>query len=68
MKVKSYYTLLERWDNVWHIQYGSYSRADCVDEVQAYRDAGSKKKNLTIIKTLDNQETINDYVRSLNNA
>lgn len=66
MSTKSYYTVLERWDNVWHIQYGSYSRQDCKDEVQAFRDAGSKKKNLMIITTASNQEAINAYVEALN--
>ena len=66
MSTKSYYTLVERWDNVWHPQFGSFDRADCVSEVQAYRDAGSKAKNLKIIKTSPLQACINEAVTMLN--
>jgi hypothetical protein len=66
MSVKPYYTVLERWDNVWHPQFGSFDRADCVDEVQCFRDAGTKKKDLMIIQTQPSQEIINEAVTVLN--
>ena len=66
MSKKPYYTLVERQDNVWYPQFGSFDRADCVDEAQCFRDAGTKKKNLKIIKTSPLQACINEAVIVLN--
>ena len=66
MKVKMYYTLLERCDGVWCPQFGSYSKRECLDERHGYRDNGTKARDLMVISTAPQQTAIDAYVKALN--
>jgi hypothetical protein len=51
MAKRPYFTLLERHEGQWGIEFGAYDRADVEGELQDRRDHDVKKKDLKIVKT-----------------
>lgn len=67
-KARTYYTLATReYEGApWAPQFGDYSRG-CVEyELDDYRDQGYERKDLKIIKSMDDQASINAAVEALN--
>lgn len=65
---KLYYSLLRRdgHDAPWGIEFGDYERKTVSDEMDEYRENGETLANLRIIKTADDQASINAKVAELN--
>jgi translation initiation factor IF-2 len=65
---RPYYSLISREDdNRWYIQFGDYERNVVKDELNDYVDSMRyKKKDLKIIVSADDQDSINAAVSSLN--
>lgn len=66
---KRYFTLLERYEGLWTIQAGSYSKYDVSEEKDHIVDTvyGIDRNDLKIITTDDTQESIDKVVNELNN-
>lgn len=63
-----YYTLctLDQDTGTWHPQFGDYDLEVVKDEYDSYQDQG--EEFLLILKTADDQASINARLASLNNA
>lgn len=68
MTKKPYFSLLRREgrNTPWCIEFGDYERKTVSDEMDEYRDNGETLANLRIIKTADDQASINAKVAGLN--
>lgn len=67
-KNRTYYSLCLRDDGdlVWRLEFGDYDR-DCVQaELEAYTEHDYLKRNAKIIKSADDQASINAAVAALN--
>jgi len=64
---KTYYTLVIREDNTWTPEYGDYD-LKMVDEEMDINSDWHKRKDLKIIATLDDQNSIDIKVAELNAA
>lgn len=67
-KLSKYYTLLQRDKNTqrWHVEFGSFIRADVHLELMDYMDHGVRRRDLKIITTNPLQTAINLEVNRLN--
>lgn len=63
---KRYFSLLERDDGVWRIEFGAYDRDDVEAEREDRKDHGVKISNLKIISTGAKQVDIDAAVAKLN--
>lgn len=65
-KSKPYYTLLQRVDGKWQIEFGAYDRKDVIAERDYYRGYYAKAKDLKIITSGDTQSEIQSEVDKVN--
>lgn len=63
---KLYYTLVQRIDGKWHIEFGDHDRDAVNAELDEYHMNGSYKKDLRILTTGPDQASINAAVAKLN--
>lgn len=62
-----YFTLLQRHEGVWGIEFGDFDRETVEAELQDYRDHFIRKADLKIIRTADYATaTIQPIVDALN--
>ena len=66
--MKQYYTLLKfnRDVNFWDAEFGDYDHHNVIDEMEDMRDNDIDKEEYQIIKTGDDQASINEYIAIIN--
>ena len=63
-----YYTLAIREDDTWAAAYGAFTYDDVLDKLTDYSGHGTKLKDLRIITTSAQQESIDRKIEELNSG
>lgn len=63
---RPYYVLLQRVNNKWQVEFGSFKRSEVTAERDYYTGYYAKAKDLKIIVTTEWQKDIDEAVRKLN--
>jgi hypothetical protein len=68
MSRRIYYALAQRENGKWSQQFGDYSKTVVAFERTDMIGRGIKAKDLKIVKTYDDQPSINEAIAELNNG
>lgn len=64
---RPYYVLAVNEEGQWIMGFGDYDRRTVRDEMQDYRDQGIRRKDMRVLTTADDQDSVQAAVDALNN-